>query len=778
MKRKLWFSQIPIILFFTFCFWVTDLGVQGQLENSFLREKVHPLLSRSANSLTDLKFLVRGVRPPKNKIVVVEIDSSSLERVGRWPWHRDKIAALIDRVFQAGAKVVGLDIVFSEADPRVPEKLLELLKTRNLEKIANQYETDNDLAKVIRFYSDRLVLGWTSELPCQPAYEEPRYCAVTDPEAVKQFPSDFEKFTFDQFNTSVKFNPSLTPMISFVTPIANIPQYGEVARHSGFFNAILDSDGYIRRSNLLVIAKGRPFPSLPLEMARTGLSEKLQVTLDEGSRVKSVGFIKSGKSIPVTPLAALQINFRGPSSVFSHISAEDILSDGDRIQDPANPDLMGKSKREVLKDAYVLIGLSAVGVFDMRQFPFEANSPGVYGHANILDNILSQDPLRPGSAGGGPIWMLLLMTLGVSLFAFCIEIVDAIPALLIFVFTLAIIWFVDFIVLFRSNNNWNTIYLYLEIMTVFALTLATKYVKEEKNKKFIRGAFSKYVAPDVVDAILKDPAKLSLGGEKRELTILFSDIRGFTSFSEQLDAKALASFLNDYLGIMTEIIFSNHGTLDKYIGDAIMAFWGAPLKLAEHGYYACKAATEMRVALENNRTRFKSQYGIDVNMGIGINSGIVSVGNMGSEQNFEYTVIGDHVNLASRLEGLTKKYQANLITTRFTLNCIQNSGGLLPLHRVLDHTKVKGKRNSVELIEILDKEYPQDFLDRFQVGRGRYLARQWSDAIESFEIANQLMVQKFGTHDGPCEVYLERCRHFQNFPPETDWDGSWEMQNK
>ena len=778
MKRKLWLSQIPVILFFSFCFWVTELGVQGQLSNAFLREKIHPFLSRAANAFTDLKFLIRGSRPPKNKIVVVEIDSSALERIGRWPWHRDMMAFLIDKTFQAGAKVVGLDIVFSEPDPRVPDKLVDFLKTQKLDGVAAQFETDAELERVVHFYADRLVMGWTSDLACQPVYEEPRYCPVTDPDALKQFPENFDKFSFAQFNVPTKFDPTKTAMISFVTPIANIHQYGEAARHAGYFNAILDSDGFIRRSNLLVMAEGKPFPSLPLEMAKTGLGEDLQVSLDEEFKVKSLGFVKSGKTIPVTPLAALQINFRGPSSVFPHISAEDVLSDNDKIEDPGNQELLGKSKSEILKDAYVLIGLSAVGVFDMRQFPFESNAPGVYGHANILDNILSQDPMMTGPSIGWSVWLLLLMIVGVSVFALCVETVDAVPALLVFLITISTIAFLDFRVMFFNNRNLNTVYLYLEVLMVFVLTLAMKYVKEERNKKFIRGAFAKYVAPVVVDSILKDPTKLSLGGEKRELTILFSDIRGFTTFSEQMDAKALASFLNDYLGIMTGLVFANQGTLDKYIGDAIMAFWGAPLHQPQHALNACKAAVDMVRALTKHQERFKTQYGIDVQIGMGINSGVVNVGNMGSEQNFEYTVIGDHVNLASRMEGLTKKYHATIVTSRFTFDCIKSAGEALPSHRVLDHVKVKGKKNAVELIELLDKEYPPEGLGEFQAGRDSYRACQWDEAVLHFQNANRLISQAFGVNDGPSEVYLERCEFFKKSPPEPGWDGSWEMDSK
>jgi len=346
------------------------------LKNAFLREKVYPLVSRISAPLTDFKFSLRGPVSPQNKIVVVEIDGPTLERIGRWPWHRDATAYLVEKTLMAGAKVVGLDMVFSEADPRIPPELMDFLKQKNIDPPLKQFETDPLLQSVIQRYADRLVLGWTSEVLCQPLYEEAQFCQIADPEAIKQFPKDFDKFSVP-FKAESRFDPAQTAMISFVTPLTNITLFNDASKHLGFFNAFLDPDGAIRRTMLLVVANGKPYPSLPLEMARIGLHEEIEVTLDVTHHVKRIGFTKSGKLFPVTPIGGMQINFRGPSRVFPHISAADILSEKDQIEDPLNRDLVGKSKSELLKDAYVLIGVSALGVFDMRQFPFESNAPGV-----------------------------------------------------------------------------------------------------------------------------------------------------------------------------------------------------------------------------------------------------------------------------------------------------------------------------------------------------------------------------------------------------------------
>ncbi|OFZ21735.1 MAG: hypothetical protein A2X94_15725 [Bdellovibrionales bacterium GWB1_55_8] len=778
MKNKLWFLQIPFILFFTLAFVVDELGVQGALENATLRETVFPTLRRVSGLFTDAKFKVRGPESPKNKVIIVEVDSRSIEAIGRWPWHRDATALLISQIMEAGAKVVGLDIVFSEPDQRVPDELKAILRQNKLGNIAEQFETDLFLESVIRQYADRLVLGWTSDQYCQPLYLGHDECAVAEPEVLETHPAGFEKFAYTHFESPSGFDPTRTPLMSLLYFIANLPSYNAVAHHSGYLNVWPDPDSLVRRMSLLMMAGGRPYPGLALEMARVGLGEELQLKLDDQQRVESVMFAKSGKSIPVTPVGVMEVNFRGPGRTFPYISALDVLSDDDRLQgDEFTGAFKNALKSDVFKDAYVLIGVSALGVFDMRAFPFDSNVPGVEGHANILDNLISVDSLVNTSMSNASFWIGLLMVVGAALFAYTVGRLEAIPAVLFFIGLLSAVFAVDTKILFASNRNWNTTFFYLELVSIFVFTIALKYVMEERNKKFIRGAFTKYVAPAVVDAILKDPTKLSVGGEKRDLTILFSDIRGFTTFSEKMDAKQLAGLLNDYLGIMTKIVFHHQGTLDKYIGDAIMAFWGAPLDQPNHAANACKAAMDMMKALSEHRERFRQEYGILVDIGVGLNSGIVNVGNMGSDTNFAYTVIGDHVNLASRLEGLTKAYKAGIVTSRFTFDSILESGESLPPHRVLDFVKVKGKKQAVELIQLLEKKLPAEGLKLFDEGRQLYLGQNWDDAKERFRAASEILAED-GKTDGPSEIYIERCDHFKLEPPGTGWDGSWEMLSK
>lgn len=778
MKNKIWLWQLPLVFLFTFAFYITEAGIQGDLDSPTLRAQFFRPLRMITGWFTNAKFRTRGPIEPKNKIVIVEVENDSIAEFGRWPWHRDVSAYLIQSAFQAGAKAVGLDITFSEADVRVAPELAKVLEQNKLGGLIQQFETDRVLQEVIALNQDRVALGWIVEGPCQPKFETPELCPVTDPKEIEQLPPGFEKFAYTHFENHF-FNQAKTPLISAPAIIANLPDYNQVAKHSGYFNTWPDDDGYIRYTNLVVTANGKAYPSLALEMARIGLGEELKVSLKPDGKIEQIAFAKSGRSIPVSPLGAMEINFRGGASTFQYVRANQLMHDSGEITiETQDRKIASVSKTDLLKDAYVFVGLNATGVNDMRSFPFESFVPGVEGHANILDNILSGDMMK-GSSKTSRVILFLLMTLGAVAFAIAAERLESIPALLLFVVTLAGLSFVDLKILFtRQQLNWNTGFLYLEISSIFVITLAIKYVLEEKNKKFIKGAFAKYVSPAIIDSILKDPTKLTVGGEKRELTILFSDIRGFTSFSEKMDAKKLATFLNSYLGVMTDIVFECEGTLDKYIGDAVMAFWGAPLDQPKHAANALKAAVRMQKALAEHKDRFKQEFGVDVNIGIGLNSGPVNVGNMGSEKIFEYTVIGDHVNLASRLEGLTKEYRSGVVTSRFTLDLVKAAGEPLPAHRVLDFVKVKGKKQAVELIQVLEKDLPQEALDAFEKGRQEYLQKNWDQAIALFAQSNEHVKKVTGQEDGPSLLYVERCQEFKLRPPNADWDGSWEMHTK
>ena len=313
---------------------------------------------------------------------------------------------------------------------------------------------------------------------------------------------------------------------------------------------------------------------------------------------------------------------------------------------------------------------------------------------------------------------------------------------------------------------------------LFLATLVAKYIIEEQNKKFVKSAFAKYVSGAVVDTILKDPKSLQLGGEKKALTVMFTDIRNFTKFSEAMDPKILATFLNEYFALMTQILFRYGGTLDKFIGDAIMAFFGAPIDLKTHAKNATHAAQDMIQALEAKKDYFYEKFGVHIEMGIGINSGFVSVGNMGTEAAFQYTALGDQVNLASRMESATKQYGVSILTTHFTLEELVQSGEILPQYRIVDLVKVKGKEDAVQFIEIAPKEWSDLGLELFEDAREAYRTRKWDEAIEGFKAASTYFSKSKEVIDGPCQIFIERCEIYKTHPPEAGWDGTFEMSSK
>jgi adenylate cyclase len=767
-----------LIVFFSVSFAVYELSRFGQVESFFLYRTVYPLLSRVVNIATDLKFKARGPLPVKNKIVVVHIDSPSLEIIGRWPWHRDVTALLIDRVFELGAKIVGLDMTFSEEDRRVPEALGKFLQQRGFgTELTSQFETDDDMARVIDKHKEHLVISWISETHCIAKIEGPDRCPILNSDLLSLWTKNQQRFAVPtQF--LVPFDQTHSSLISFLTPIFNLEAFASKAKVSGFINGFVDVDGFIRKTPALASGAGFIYPSLALQMAALATGETLSLTLDAKSNVQKLELLPSHKSVSVNAYGLLEVNFRGPSQFFVSVPALEVFSDKDSFAaGVVAPSLEGKLKADIFKDALVFIGISAIGVNDLRQFPMEPNSPGIYGHANALDNILGGDAMRQED------WRTMLgvglfcMMLGVGVFYKILVGLSAWRALFFFMVLLVCVVLGDLTLFFYQMNS-SAAFLVLEIMGVFFVTMSSKYIQEENSKKFIKNAFSKYVSPLIVDAMLQNPEKLSLGGERWELSILFSDIRNFTTFSETLDSRTLVNFLNDYFGKMTHIVFDHTGTLDKYIGDAIMAFWGAPVPGGPHAFLACKAAVAMQTVIAQQKQHYLETYGIELNVGIGINTGFVNVGNMGSDDNLEYTVIGDQVNLASRVEGLTKYYGVEILVTRNTFDQIEKAGKPLPPYRVLDFVKVKGKHNAVELLQVFVHPMPSEVLDLFIKAQDLYRKMQWHPAFSLFLNASEAYEAVFKVPDKASLVFMERCTYFSENPPGTDWDGSWKMDSK
>jgi len=595
------------------------------------------------------------------------------------------------------------------------------------------------------------------------------------------------------------------------------PLIGDPTKHTGYFNAQLDSDGTVRKSLLLVRAANSYMPSLAFKtfLVDNGYTAVAKIDADsakptdpKNDQIYTPGTTKSLKSIeikdadgkivmtiPTDPEGYLTINYAGGPRMFAHISAADILSDSDelsieqQVHDPKTNRwaVQGKrvNKREFLKDKMLIFGATAVGIYDLRVTPFDENYPGVETHANVLSNLLVEKARalgqrtpagQPGFLRVSPyeprIMWIVLVVMGLLLSSL-LSYYGSIQGLGITACFMGGAYLVDRIWLFGTGIITTSLFPIAEIAMTFVTLTFYKYFTEERTKRALKGTFEKYVSPAIVAEILSDPSNIELGGKKMELTVMFSDVRGFTTISEKLDPRQLSNLLNSYLTPMTDLVFKNKGTLDKYMGDAIMAFWGAPIHFDDHAQHACRCALQMIAKLKELQAEYRAKGLPEIDIGIGLNTGDMSVGNMGSETIRSYTVMGDSVNLGSRLEGINKEYGTRIIISEFTYEAVKNNF----VTREADWVRVKGKAQPVRIFELL-AENPlsselSELLKHFNSGFHLYHERQFARAIESFKLALQVQAE-----DPVSVLYIERCEDYLVDPPDENWDGVHNMKTK
>ena len=549
---------------------------------------------------------------------------------------------------------------------------------------------------------------------------------------------------------------------------APLPAIAAGAFMFGFFNTLPDADGVIRNTALALQVKGRYLPSLDAMMVAAMLGVKADqivpvVTDDTGRGVIDGVWFGDKLFAPTDPRGLLRINYYGGDGTFKNYSIADIMD--------------GRTPAGALKGKAVLIGATAQGTFDQRVTPFQKITAGVETHANTVETMLAHNFLRRDVVTSG-LEVLVLVVLAL-LFAWIYSTVKVSMALPTVLISSALIW-AGSTAFFRAGIDVFAALPLVEMGSMFVLVTVYRYATEERDKRQLRKAFQLYLNPDVMEQMLGSPEKLQLGGDEKDLTVMFSDIRGFTTISEKLSPQALVHLLNDYLTPMTDIVFAKAGTLDKYIGDAVMAFFGAPLDNPKNGLDGCEAALDMMETLERQREKWR----IDdpnvpfVDIGIGLNSGPMVVGNMGSLQRFNYTVMGDNVNLASRLEGLNKEYGTHILISEATLSSARKAGGPACLAvRELDLVSVKGKKEPVRLFELRGRGLAPDadkpLLDAYAEGLKLYRAQRFSEARLSFE---QCLALHPG--DGPATLFLGRCDEMASVPPGEGWDGVFKMMHK
>jgi adenylate cyclase len=693
---------------------------------------------------------------------VVDIDETSLKRIGQWPWPRSVLARLADKLREAGAGVVAFDVLLSEPDRTSPQALLQMLTERGAGEaaatalLAGTPDPDMQLAQAMA--KAPVVVGFSlTQAGGRPESAIKAGFAVLGGKG--EDPYRFVR--------------------SFPDAVSALPQFEAAARGNGFVNEFSDWDNVVRRVPMVLRLGNRPVPSLAAEALRVGLGARGYViryagahgamSFGENSGIDAIEIPipgRGGLRIPLDAAGEVAVYFAGQNP--SAISAADILD--------------GNFDAKRIADHIVLIGASAAGLNDLKATPLSPVMPGVEVHAELIDQILAQDFLvRPDLAPGGEIVFAFLVG---TLLIVAIPRFGALPGALIAAAAAlaaagaAWLAFRDGSWLFYGSDIRGQVHVLLDpvfpiavLAAVYLTSTLLSYRLTERRQREIRQAFSLYMSPHYVDQLARNPEKLVLGGETRLMTIMFCDIRGFTTLSEGMSAHELGTLINDFLTPMTEIVMAHRGTIDKYIGDCIMAFWNAPIEDPHHARNAVDAACAMRRKLAELNADWGSRGRRPLHIGIGINTGECSVGNFGSHQRFNYSLLGDPVNLASRLEGLTKLYGVDLIIGEETARVLAD-----PDLIELDLVAVKGKKNAVRIYTLPPHkvEAPQ-YLVRHAALLAAYRKGDWQGALA---LVDDPVIAAERDMTGLYDLFRERIAQMQTEAPPADWDGVFVAHEK
>ncbi|MBU4343873.1 MAG: adenylate/guanylate cyclase domain-containing protein [Proteobacteria bacterium] len=708
----------------------------------------------------DLRFEARGQISPGPDVVLAVIDEKSISKEGKWVWPRSKIANLVTKLSKAGAKVIAFDIGFLEPDDKkIVNTINEIQHTIHdhdirkkeidnyLKNLKQQANNDQLLADAIRNSTAKIVLGYFFHTDST----ESSHISENQISIHKNNISG-SKYKFIRYVSGTAQN---IPLIEAGTPQSNIEIISTATDYCGFFNMLPDKDGVVRWMPGVFKCMGTLYAPLSLITVSAYLESPISMNIGE----YGVERVQIGKlMVPTDELGRILINYRGAGKTFPHIPVTDILSNN--IADT------------VVKDKIVIVGATAVGIYDLRVTPFETVFPGVEIHANVIDSILSKDFMYQ------PAWAAIFDIMAIVVAGLILGLVlpkaggisGAAAGFSLFIGHIFLCQY-----LFSHKGLiLNLVYPLSVIILVYISITAYKYFTESRQKRFIKNAFSTYLAPEVVKQLIESPEKLVLGGEERIITAFFSDIQGFTSISEGLAPEELVELLNEFLTEMTSIILKYKGTVDKFEGDAIIAFFGAPNELENQEEIACMACIDMQKRLSELREGWKISGKPELYMRIGLCTGQAVVGNMGSKTRMDYTMMGDTVNVAARLEGVNKIYGIYTLISETTYN---ESGNKI-IAREIDSINVVGKKKPVTVYQLLGyqkdiDEHMNKTIDNYSNGLYAYRNQDWEKAGSFFK-----MVLELTPDDGPSKVMLLRCDEYKINPPPKDWDGSFTMKTK
>ena len=685
---------------------------------------------------------VKTARP----VTIIDIDEKSLAKLGQWPWPRTRIADMIINLTRLGAVVIAFDIVFAEPDRLNTDAVADTI--RYLDEVTRAKlralpSNDQIFADAIR--RSRVVLGESGLPEVLSAFD--KSLPVTGLAMLGEQPQRF--------------------LLDFPGLLRNIHALEEAAAGRGLFSIKPERDGIVRRVPMLMQAQGTVLPSLSFEILRVVTSTRTILVKSEKSGLKSVAV--SGLELPTDLNGRLWLHFahRDPSI---YISALDVL---DESVAPAA--IAGK---------LVLIGTSAAGLNDIKSTPVDPAVPGVEVHAQVLESALTRSLLSQPNYGI-VVELCAAILLGILVIAFA-PLLGPITLVAVGALFASLLIGTSWYFYAKHRMLIDFTYPLLSTTAIYLTLIFTSFVREQAQRRQIRSAFGQYLSPALIEQLAQSPEKLVLGGEQREMTIMFSDVRGFTTISESYknDPQGLTALMNRFLTPLTNAILDRKGTIDKYMGDAIMAFWNAPLDDKQHQLHACEAAIDMleRIDVLNQERAIEAkesgQTFIPLNVGVGLNTGVCVVGNMGSDLRFDYSVLGDSVNLASRLEGQSKEYGFPIIVGSKTALAVKDKFAILEL----DFIMVKGKKEPEVIYAVAGREETAHSA-RFQRLRNLtiemlacYRSRDWDGALGAIERGRR--TDEAGALELLYNLYEARIQGYQNKPPPEDWNGAFALLTK